>query len=151
MRVGPRNRLAGACFKPPSAAVVKSPGRERRRKGVAMTKSGIRQQEDCKEPLLKCRKQLEDAKTAVALRLRDRLRGNLSTGGAASGMRGGLSLPTRRLSGTWEPESSMLTEKPQVEIPRGREYGYGGSGTEQRGVAMKSPIEDGANALYQGA
>src|SRR4029077_149215 len=30
-------------------------------------------------------------------------------------MRGGLSLPRRRLSGTWEPETAMPTEKPQVE------------------------------------
>jgi hypothetical protein len=43
------------------------------------------------------------------------LAGPSTTGGAASGMRGGLSLPKRRLSGTWEPETAMLTEKPQVE------------------------------------
>jgi hypothetical protein len=30
-------------------------------------------------------------------------------------MRGGLSLPKRRWSGTWEPEAPMLTEKPEVE------------------------------------
>src|ERR1700730_1040650 len=40
---------------------------------------------------------------------------NLLTGGAASGMRGGLSLPMRRLSGTWESETAMQTEKLQVE------------------------------------
>jgi len=56
-------------------------------------------------------------------------------------MRGGLSLPMRRLSGTWEPETSMLTEKPQVEEPRGREYGGGDSGTEQRVVAEKFPTK----------
>jgi len=39
-----------------------------------------------------------------------KLRRNLFTGGAASGMRGGLSLPERRLNGTWEPETPMLTE-----------------------------------------
>src|SRR5580700_11979548 len=44
-----------------------------------------------------------------------KLRRNLFTGGAASGMRGGLGLPRRRLSGTWEPEAPMQTEKPQVE------------------------------------
>src|SRR6266403_655028 len=47
-----------------------------------------------------------------------------------SGMRGGLSLPKRRLSGTWEPETPMPTEKPQVEEPRGREYGCGVSGSD---------------------
>jgi hypothetical protein len=35
----------------------------------------------------------------------------------------------------------MLTEKPQVEEPRGREYGCGISGAEQLVVAMKSPIK----------
>src|SRR5258706_7731661 len=59
-----------------------------------------------------------------------KLRRNLITGGAASGMRGGLSLPKRRLSGTWEPETPMPTEKPQVEEPRGREYGCGVSGSD---------------------
>jgi hypothetical protein len=45
-------------------------------------------------------------------------------------MRGGLSLPMRRLSGTWEPETAMLTEKPQVEDPRGREYECAVSGSD---------------------
>src|SRR6266851_4034048 len=62
------------------------------------------------------------------------------TGGAASGMRGGLSLPKRRLSGTWEPETPMRTEKPRVAEPQGREYGSGDSGAEQRVVAEKSPM-----------
>ena len=55
-----------------------------------------------KEPLMKCRNLLDDVKTAVWSLLRDKLRRNLFTGGAASGMRGGLSLPRRRLGGTWE-------------------------------------------------
>jgi hypothetical protein len=62
-------------------------------------------------------------------------------GGVASGMRGGLSLSARRLSGTWEPETSMQTEKPQVEAPRGREYGSEDSGAGQCVVAEKSPIK----------
>ena len=47
----------------------------------------------------------------------------------------------RRLNGTWEPEISMLTEKLQVEDPRGREYGCGVSGAEQRVGAEKSPTK----------
>jgi len=35
----------------------------------------------------------------------------------------------------------MLTEKPQVENPRGGEYGCVMAGTEQRVVAEKSPIK----------
>ena len=68
----------------------------------------------------------------------DQLRRNLFTDGAASGMKGGLNLPRRRLSGTWEPETAMPTEKPQVEEPRGREYGSGVLGAEQPVVARKS-------------
>jgi len=47
------------------------------------------------------------------------LRRNLFTGGAASGVRGGLSLPRRRLNGTWEPETPMLTEKPKCKNHKG--------------------------------
>ena len=94
-----------------------------------------------REPLLKCRKRRDDVETAGESLLRDKLRRNLFTGGAASGMRGGLILPKRRLNGTWEPETPMLTEKPQVQETRGREYGRGDSGAEQRVVARKSPIK----------
>jgi hypothetical protein len=66
-------------------------------------------------------------------------------------MRGGLSLPKRRLRGTWEPETPRQTEKSQVAEPQGREYEGGDSGAEQRVVAEKSTIRDGAKALYQGA
>ena len=37
-------------------------------------------------------------------------------------------LAERRSSGTWEPGIPMRTEKPQVEEPRGREYGSGDQG-----------------------
>ena len=53
----------------------------------------------------------------------------------------------RRLNGTWEPEIPMLTEKPQVEEPRGREYGCGISGAEQLVVAMKSWIKGWSEGL----
>ena len=43
----------------------------------------------------------------------------------------------RQLNGTWEPEIPMLTEKLQVEDPRGREYGCGVSGTDCLVVVMK--------------
>ena len=44
----------------------------------------------------------------------------------------------RRSNGTWEPETPILTEKPRVEEPRGREYGCGVSEAEQPVVAKKS-------------
>src|SRR5215510_3540910 len=43
----------------------------------------------------------------------------------------------RQLNGTWEPEIPMLTEKPQVGDPRGREYGCGVSGADCLVVVMK--------------
>jgi hypothetical protein len=63
-------------------------------KGPAMTGSGVRQEEDCKGTTVEVSKTTsDDVKTAVWLWLRDKLRRHLFTGGAASGMRGGLSLP----------------------------------------------------------
>ncbi len=59
-------------------------------------------------------------------------------------MRGGLSLPKRRLSGTWEPETAMPTEKPQVEEPRGREYGCAVSGSDCPIVVKKRGNSRGA-------
>jgi len=47
----------------------------------------------------------------------------------------------RRISGTWEPAITMLTEKPQVATPRGREYGCVMAGTGQRVLVKKSPIK----------
>src|SRR5258705_13551829 len=84
-----------------------------------------------------------------------KLRRNLITGGAASGMRGGLSLPKRRLSGTGEPETSMIKEKAQKGETRGREDGRGDSGKEQTVVGMKYPIkgwgeEGGSRSLIKG-
>ena len=46
-------------------------------------------------------------------------------------------LAMRRLNGTWEPETPMLTDKLQVEDPRGREYGCGVSGADCLVVVMK--------------
>jgi hypothetical protein len=94
-----------------------------------------------REPLWKCRKSRDDVKTAGVCYCGTKLRRNLITGGVASGMRGGLSLLMRRLSGTWEPETPMRTEKSRVAEPQGREYGSGDSGAEQRVVAGKSPTK----------
>jgi hypothetical protein len=56
-----------------------------------------------KEPPLKCRNLLQTmSKPRRYYYYGTKLRRNLFTGGAASGMKGGLSLPRRRLGGTWE-------------------------------------------------
>jgi len=62
-------------------------------KGLAWTRSGDRQEEDRKGTTEEVSKAMDDVKTAGGWLLRDKLRRNLFTGGAASGMRSGLSLP----------------------------------------------------------
>ena len=62
-------------------------------KGPAMTGSGVRQEEDCKETTMEVSKPIRRCQNRGLSLLRDKLRRNLFTGGAASGMRGGLSLP----------------------------------------------------------
>ena len=57
----------------------------------------------------------------------------------------------RRLGGTWEPAITMLTEKPQVETPRGREYGCAMAGTGQRVVATKSSIKGWSQGAVSGS
>ena len=68
---------------------------------------------------MKCRNLLDDVKTAVWSLLRDKLRRHLFTGGVASGMRGGLSLPTRRLGGTWRSLQVMLRKTYKCEPRKG--------------------------------
>ena len=110
-------------------------------KGPALTGSGVRQEEDCKETTMEVSKPIRRCQN----------RGVIVTAGQAptkpvygrSGIRHERwpELATRRISGTWEPAITMLTEKLQVANPRGREYGCVMAGTEQRVLAMKSPIK----------
>jgi hypothetical protein len=74
-------------------------------KGSARTESGDRQEEDRKGTTVEVSKgSRDDVKNrGVVVTAGTKLRRNLFTGGAASGMKGGLSLLMRQLSGTWEP------------------------------------------------
>src|SRR5690348_5449945 len=116
MRVGPSEPVCRDRFQTTfgglssKAMVVSTEG-----KSLAKTRSGDRQKRTAREPLRKCRKQRDDVKTAGDCYCGIKLRRNLFTGGVASGMRGGLSLPKRRLSGT--RETPMLTETPRVAEP----------------------------------
>jgi hypothetical protein len=94
-----------------------------------------------RKPLVKCRKLLVDVKTAALLLLRDRATTVPVYGRSGIRHERWPELAMRRISGTWEPAITMLTEKPQVETPRGREYGCVIAGTGQLVVAMKSPIK----------
>jgi hypothetical protein len=60
----PRNRLAGAGSKPPSAAVVKSHGRERRRKRHWKEPGQVTgKKRTARKPLMTCRKRRDDVET----------------------------------------------------------------------------------------
>ena len=110
-------------------------------KGPAWTGSGVRHEEDCKETTMEVSKPIRRCQN----------RGVIVTAGQAptkpvygrSGIRHERwpELAMRRISGTWEPAITMLTEKLQVANPRGREYGCVMAGTGQRVLAMKSPIK----------
>jgi len=119
------------------AVVVSAKG-----KGPARTGSGIRQEEDCKETTIEVSKATpDDVKTAAWLLLRDRALTVPVYGQGGIRHERWPELAMRRISGTWEPAIAMLTEKSQVETPRGREYGCARAGTGQRVLAMKSPIK----------
>jgi hypothetical protein len=140
--MAPRNRLAGADSKPPSAAVDKSHGRERGRKRPGETGSGVRQEEDCKETTVEVSKPTsDDVKTADLSLPRDKAPTEPVYGRSGIRHERWPELAMRRIGGTWEPAITMLTEKPQVEAPRGRAYGCVIAGAGQRVVAMKSPIK----------
>jgi hypothetical protein len=108
----PRDRLTGAGLKSPSAAVVKSHGREHRRKrsGVRSDQVGNREMNES-EPLMTCRNVYQTR--------------SKPGGSECPGIRHGRSLfrtmrppalrrhdsVALRLSGTWEPSAPMLTEQ----------------------------------------
>ena len=100
-------------------------------KGSDVTESGDRQEEDRKGTTVEVSKPTFDE---VQNRSRVTTAGQAPTIPAygRSGIRHERwpELAMRRSNGTWEPETLMLTEKPQVEEPRGRDYGCGVSGAE---------------------
>ena len=103
-----------------------------------------------KEPLMTCRKRRDDVETAGESLLRDQLRRNLFTDGAASGMRGGLSLlrggraergnlglRCKQRSFKWKNHESESTE---AELRGGTTRSSGevsDNGTERRGCVME--------------
>jgi hypothetical protein len=58
-----RSRLAGAGFKPPSAALVKSQGGERDGKGVTRSRHVSIKETNASEPSMKCRNSKGEIKT----------------------------------------------------------------------------------------
>jgi len=137
LEIGLQERISNHLRRLWSKAMVVSA--EGKRPGL--TGSGVRQEEDRKETTGEVSKPIRRCQN----------RGVITTAGLAltvpvygrSGIRHERwpELAMRRSGGTWEPAIAMLTKKPQVVIPRGREYGCAVAGAEQRVVAMKSPIK----------
>jgi hypothetical protein len=73
-----RSRLAGAGFKPPYAAVIKSHGSERYGKG-SLKLSGIYARDDVKKPPMKYRKVKDYVETGALRMLQDQSKRNLFT------------------------------------------------------------------------
>ena len=73
------------------------------------------------EPLMRCRKRLDDVETGVSDKSRDKSGGEPVTGQAASGIQVAR-LKIRLLHGTREPVVLMRRERPQAEDLQGPEY-----------------------------
>jgi len=101
-----RDRPAGGGSKPPQAASVKSRGGERCGKGAP----GVRQVRAGKasesEPLMTCRKRIDDIKTEGESFLRDQSGRNLSTAQVVSGIKAARA-QLRLWHGTCEPVASI--------------------------------------------
>ena len=103
------NHLRRLC---PKDKVVNAEG-----KGLELLGQVTGKKRTAKEPLMKCRNVIEDVQN----------RGLVTTAGQAPTIpaygRSGIrherwpELAMRQLNGTWEPETPMRTEKPQVEEP----------------------------------
>ena len=114
------NHLRRLC---PKGKVVNAEG-----KGLGLPGQVTVKKRTAKEPLMKCRNVIEDVQN----------RGRVTTAGQAPTIpaygRSGIrherwpELAVRQLNGTWEPETPMQTEKPQVAEPRERKYGCGVQG-----------------------
>jgi hypothetical protein len=101
-----RGRPAGGGRKPPQGASVKSRGAERCGEGAPRARQVWAEKANASEPLMTCRKLLDDIETGVEAVPRDEPGGSLLTGQAVSGMK----VARARLwlrCGTWESVAPM--------------------------------------------
>jgi hypothetical protein len=86
--MAPRSRPAGAGFKPPQAARVKSPGGERCGKGGGILRQVRLKETNASEPLMTCRNVSGDVETGIRTSIpRARIGRRLLTAQSASGMK----------------------------------------------------------------
>ncbi len=101
-----RDRPAGGGLKPPQAAPVKSRGGERCGKGAPGARQVRAGKASGSEPLMTCRKRIDDIKTEGESFLRDQSGRNLSTAQAVSGIKAARA-QLRLWHGTCEPVASI--------------------------------------------
>ena len=86
-----------------------------------------------REPLMTCRKHMDDVKTGVESLLRDQRWGDPLTASVASGMKVAR-VRSWLEQGTWEPVASMPRETLKWEAPMRARVPMRGTGTEQLAV-----------------
>ena len=106
----PRDRLTGAGLKSPLAAVVKSHGRERRRKRPGYPGQMSDREMNASKPLMTCRKRRNEVETGRESLTRDQHGRRLFRAVRPPALRWHDPI-TRRLCGTWEPSAPMPTER----------------------------------------
>lgn len=133
-----RSRLAGEGCKPPSGASVKSRGAERDGEGGQSVRQVWARKASESEPLMTCRKFMDDIETGCAIHARDESGGDLSTAQAVSGIK--MARAWFGLwYGTWEPVASTVCG--QVSSG-GREGGRQGAETPRRRVPVRGTGAD---------
>jgi len=105
-RLALRDRPAGGGLKPPQAASVKSRGGERCGKGAPRVRQVRAEKANVSEPLMTCRKRIDDIETGRESFSRDEPGGYLSTAQVVSGMKAARA-QFRLWYGTCEPVAAM--------------------------------------------
>ena len=132
----PRSRRTRGGFKPPTAAALKRRGGERVGKWPDVRFGQVRFAESNEgEPLMRCRKKLDDVKTGGPLLPRDEFGSDVRTARAASGIKVARTR-IRLLCGTWEPVIPMQRENLMRKHREGER-----TEAEYRGGATRSSAE----------
>jgi len=136
-----RDRPAGGGLKPPQAASVKSRSGERCGKGALRVRQVRAEKASASEPLMTCRKRIDDIKTEGESFLRDQSGRNLSTAQVMSGIKAARA-QLRLWYGTCEPVASIRRPESRLVACRSREGGPQAAGTARGRVPMRGTGAD---------
>ncbi|MGH7573408.1 MAG: reverse transcriptase domain-containing protein, partial [Gemmatimonadota bacterium] len=137
-----RDRPAGGGLKPPQAASVKSRGGERCGQGAPRARQVRAEKASESEPLMTCRKRIDDIETGVESLSRDEPGGDLLTAQAVSGIKAARA-QLRLWCGTCEPVAPTPSAVHwTTTVPRPREGGLQAAGTARGRVPMRGTGTD---------